>query len=146
MLFVKDELWVVADTVMGAGQHSTRLHWLAGDFPHSHPDPTAPLELDTPNGTFSIACFDRFGVPLKATVARGEEAPPRGWLSRYYAEKVSTPSYATECKGATPHAFISLLGAGAPRLQATPGGYAIEASGNKLRFSLEHGCFTRIEF
>ena len=145
ILFVKDDLWVVADTVMGAGQHSARLHWLAGDFPYRHAAPTAPLELDTPEGIFSIASFDGFGRPLEATVARGGEAPPRGWLSRYYAEKVPVPSYAAECKGALPHTFISLLTAGAARLRTTSDGYAIETSGRDLRFSLEHGRFTRIE-
>lgn len=145
VLFVKDDLWVVADTVIGEGQHTARLHWLGGDFPHRHSAPVAPLELRTPKGTFSIACFDALGAPIEATVVRGGETPPRGWLSRYYAEKVPVPSYAAERAGPTPHVFISVLVADSATLAAGPDGYRVHTPGRTVRFALGDGLFTGVE-
>jgi asparagine synthase (glutamine-hydrolysing) len=73
-------------------------------------------------------------------VARGQETPPRGWLSRHFGEKVPVPSLAVECQGAGPLVFLTLAGAGAPALERE-GETAWRARGasTSVSFRLEDG-------
>jgi hypothetical protein len=107
VLFVKDDLWIVIDCVVGEGEHDVRLHWLGGEFPWAHDGAT--LKLDTPRGKFSVAAFDVNGTPAASTVVAGADDPPRGWMSRYYGEKVAVPSYVVERRGAVPQTLVTIL-------------------------------------
>jgi len=91
VLFCKDELWIVADSIVGEGAHDLRLHWLCGDE------------------GFSVAVFDAGGNPLETSVVAGAASPPRGWISRYYGEKTAVPSIAVERRAALPFVFVSVL-------------------------------------
>src|SRR5690606_21437655 len=102
VLMVKDDLWVVVDRVAGEGEHRARLHWLGGEYPHVYDPAVSALILETPAGPFHVAVYDEAGAPLAGDVARGQEDPPRGWLSRYYAEKVPVPSLAVHREGTAP--------------------------------------------
>src|SRR5205807_10625630 len=92
VLFVKNDLWIVSDVVLGTGVHDARLHWLCGEFPYQYVEAEGRLTLDTPAGPFSVLALDQEGKPLMGTVVSGQENPPRGWLSRYYGKKRSVPS------------------------------------------------------
>ena len=139
VLMIGDDLWVVADTVMGTGRHRARLHWLCGDFPHSRGSADGLLSLSTPLGPFAVRAYDEKAAPLVPDVVRGQESPPRGWLARYYARKVPVPSFAVEREGAVPLTFISVLGAGVPGLARLHQEYVVLGVSGTVRFRLEEG-------
>jgi hypothetical protein len=139
VLMVRDDLWVVADTVMGTGRHRSRLHWLCGDFPHSLGPAERMLSLETPSGPFVVRAYDEKAAPLAPDVARGQDSPPRGWLSRTYARKVEVPSFAVEREGPVPLTFISVLGAGVPGLARLHDEYVVLSPSGTARFRLEEG-------
>jgi asparagine synthase (glutamine-hydrolysing) len=124
VLFLKrQELWVVLDTVKGQGTHLARLQWLAGEYPHHFDAAAARLTLATPHGEFSITVLDRNGVPNRAAdVVTGADYPPRGWLSRYYGEKVPVPSMVSATSASVPISFVTL---------ASPGDRVVEVSGDE---------------
>jgi asparagine synthase (glutamine-hydrolysing) len=119
VLLVKDDLWVVLDQITGEGSHEARLHWLCGDFSYRYEPASGVLELDTPAGPFCVAVYDAGGAPLAGDVVRGGEDPPRGWLSRYYGEKIPVPSLAVVRRGPAPLVFVSVLCPGRPEVQVT---------------------------
>jgi asparagine synthase (glutamine-hydrolysing) len=110
--FLKDDLWVVVDHVAGAGRHAMRLQWLGGDFPYSFDADSSRLMLDTDAGHFFVQVLDPQGRPLAGDVVAGQETPPRGWLSRYYGEKVPVPSLAVAAEQEVPATFVSVLSGG----------------------------------
>lgn len=109
VLFLKDDVWVVVDYITGDQSHDVRLHWLAGDFPYQYDQFKGTLELNTPEGPFSVQVLDESGDPIAGDVIAGSAAPPRGWLSRYYGEKVPVPSLAVSRKNDLPLTFVSIL-------------------------------------
>jgi asparagine synthase (glutamine-hydrolysing) len=117
ILFVKDNLWVVVDHVLGSGRHEARLHWLCGEFPFEYHALEGRLELDTPRGEFSISVLDGNGRPMEGTVVAGQEEPPRGWVSRYYGVKEPTPSFAVKGTRELPATFVTVLAAGSPKVK-----------------------------
>lgn len=139
VVFAKDDLWVVVDHVSGTGRHAARLHWLCGEFPERFDAASAELVLDTPSGPFHVAVKDAYGVPLAADVARGVEDPPRGWLSRYYGEKVPVPSLVAQVVGATPLTFVSVLSGAPAGVSVIEDRWAIAAAGLTLGFRLVDG-------
>jgi asparagine synthase (glutamine-hydrolysing) len=138
VLYLKDDLWVVVDRIDGAGEHSARLHWLGGDLPHEEPRPGA-MRLLTEEGTFEVAVFDEAGRPLAGDLVRGGESPPRGWLSRYYGEKVPVPSLAVERRGRTPLTFVSVLSVGAARCTVEGQRWIVSTESTSLEVTLEDG-------
>jgi heparinase II/III-like protein len=108
ILFVKDDLWIVLDRIEGSGRHSARLHWLGGDFEWITSAENG-MELRTPEGVFTVAVYDAQGNPLVCDVVAGDESTPRGWLSRYYGEKVAVPSLAATVAAQAPLTFVSVL-------------------------------------
>ncbi|MBL8601292.1 MAG: alginate lyase family protein [Myxococcales bacterium] len=129
-----DDLWVVIDTFRGPGAHTARLHWLGGPFDHTH-DGFA-MQLLTPEGPFSVRAFAPSGSPLAATVVRGANDPPRGWVSRTYNAKSPAPSFVCERSGEAPAlAMLTVLSGGAP--------VAVSVDGSEWRFSRGQHSFTR---
>jgi len=141
ILYLKDDLWVVVDHLAGGGDHTARLHWLCGSFPERFDPVASELVLDTPAGAFHLAVKDCQGRPLRADVARGQEEPPRGWLSRYYAEKVAVPSLEAVAEGTLPFTFVSLLSGGPATAAVVDGRWTVETSGAAASFRLEDGRF-----
>ena len=98
VLLVKDDLWVVVDTIRGEGSHSARIQWLAGSFPFVFDPGQARLALETPRGQFCVTVLDGSGLPVPgADVVAGGEGhgnSPRGWRAKYYGEKEAVPSLA----------------------------------------------------
>ncbi len=114
VLFVKDDLWVVADTIRGTGAHRVSLHWLASDPAARHDAAAGRITLDTPHGPFSVTMLNDRARPLTGNVVAGSENPPRGWTSRYYAEKQPAASFEAEVAGNVPITLLTLIGPGAP--------------------------------
>jgi hypothetical protein len=148
VLYAKDDLWVVADTVEGADRHALRLHWLAGDFPYEFNSENATLVLDTPKGTFQIAVLDQFGLAWRNTdVVKGSGEEPRGWSSRYYGEKIPVPSLVAGASTRLPATFMSILCAGKPSVFVQGEEWSVragESGAAELRFRLVAGRFEGI--
>jgi len=137
VIFVKDDLWIVVDRIEGDGVHDLRLHWLGGEFPWTAVE--HGMNLSTPAGPFSLRVFDAAGAPLAATVAAGATDPPRGWLSRYYGEKVAVPSLAVQRQTALPATFVSVL-SGAPYAASVANErWTVEQHNGRIVFDMADG-------
>lgn len=142
ILMWHSDLWVVCDTVLGRGEHTARLHWLAGNFSHTfdghrlrltiaHGDADIPVD---------ISVYDAAANLLPGTVARGQKWPPRGWQARHYSVKTPVPSLAVESRGAERLQFISIIGPGNPELSLLGRTYRVhQANGPPLRFRITRG-------
>jgi asparagine synthase (glutamine-hydrolysing) len=145
VLFAKDDLWIVADAILGSGTHTARLHWLAGNFPFEFHAADAQLALDTPEGLFTVTVLDDRGEPCAgADVVAGSNDPPRGWLSRVYGEKIAVPSLAAIAAGDAPLYFVSVLCAGKPSVRVKGAEWTVSAAERTVRFRLDGGSFTDV--
>jgi len=94
------------------------------------------MHLHTPDGLFSVSTFDESANLLSGNVVVGGESPPRGWLSRYYAEKVPVPSLTVEREGKLPLLSLSVLCAGVPEAQASNGNWRVVAGETTAEFTV----------
>jgi asparagine synthase (glutamine-hydrolysing) len=144
VLFVKDDLWVIADHITGEGDHALRLHWLGGEFPFSHDGVEARMSLSTPRGSFAIAVHEVEGALFKGTVVAGRERPPRGWISRYYGEKVPAPSLMVDVRRRLPLVFVSILAAGSPQVRVDGNRWSLLREESRIQFELNAGTIDRV--
>lgn len=107
VLFDGRETWIVLDDILGGDWPTAELFWHGGEFPyHARHNGFA---LETPAGEFHLSVFTGEGQPLEVEIACGEEAPPAGWISRYYAVKQPIPRIRAVQKATLPSRFISVL-------------------------------------
>lgn len=139
VLHAKDDLWVVVDRIAGAGSHAARLHWLAGPYAHRYAAADGRLTLDTPAGPFTVTVLDRGARPLAGEVVAGAEAPPRGWLSRYYAEKDPAPSLAVVLREELPVELVTVLSAGVPRVSLEGRRWQVAGGDAAASFRIDDG-------
>jgi asparagine synthase (glutamine-hydrolysing) len=145
VLYAKDDLWIVVDTIQGSGSHSARLQWLAGVFPFVFDATEACLTLETPRGEFCVTVLGGEGVPVRdADVVAGANNPPRGWIAKHYGRKEPTASLAAVAVGNAPLQFVSVLGGGRPVVTVEDGEWNVAAGGKLLRFRISDGRFTEI--
>jgi hypothetical protein len=123
-------LGVVRDTVSGEGTHRVRLHWLAGSFPWNYEPTHAELRLHTEGGEFSVLLAREDGTLPTADVVAGGEAPVRGWLSRYYWDRVPVPSLAAEVNEACPVSFLTVFGPGCVEARVAAQRITVQAGGH----------------
>ena len=145
VLFIKNGIWVIADTVQGNGNHSVRLHWLAEDFPHSYDLGRGELRLATPGGAFGVRILDERAHPISVDVVRGREDPPRGWLSRYYGEKRPVPSLVVTRQHTLPVTLVSLLSGGTAEADVRNGVWRVDGDGVGAMFTLVDGRFADVK-
>ncbi|MGD0294798.1 MAG: asparagine synthase (glutamine-hydrolyzing) [Terracidiphilus sp.] len=137
VLFLKDDLWIVVDRVEGKGAHRVRLHWLGGDFPYRPGlDGEPSLQLETPDGSFYVSVYNAVGNPLSGEIVAGQDDPPRGWLSRYYGEKVTVPSLTVEPSQRLPITMVSILGPHAPSVSVSASLWSVMVGDRILEFEL----------
>jgi len=141
VLSVEGGLTVVVDTLQGEGEHTARLHWLGGEYPHSLDADGAGMTLDTPAGPFSVRVYDHAGSPETVSVVRGDDATPRGWLSRTYHHKTAVPSLAHTATGpCTALTTVSVLsGGGAAAVTVDGDRWEVESPEGTLHFVLRLG-------
>jgi hypothetical protein len=139
VLFVKDDVWVVADCISGQGDHTATVQWLCGDFEAMYDESTTTLTLATPKGPFDVSLYDSLGRGLRGDVVRGGVDPPRGWLSRYYGEKIPAPSLAVTQTGPVPLCFVSILAGVPPQVEVDNGAWIIATPQSRIRFKLDEG-------
>lgn len=142
VLFLKDDVWIVVDRILGSGTHRARVHWLGGDFPfRGDSDGRANLRLETPAGPFYISIFGISGHLLSGDVVAGVCDPPRGWLSRYYAEKVPVPSLAVEVSEPLPITLVSVLSPVIPKVSVEGSAWSVSAGDHVVNFELTSNGF-----
>lgn len=134
-----DDAWVVVDHVSGIGLHRCRLHWLAGDFPWAEPADRNGVELRTSNGVFDVHVYDAQLRPVRGDVVAGQEQPPRGWLSRYYGEKVAVPSFAVTASEALPATFITVMAGCAYEIERVDETYLLRTPSTDVTFRVSDG-------
>lgn len=142
VLHVKDGLWIVLDRIEGAGVHDVRLQWLGGQFEWSALP--AGMRLHTPEGPFDVSVCDGEGRPVDCDVVAGGEDPPRGWLSRYYGEKVAVPSLVARYRGAVPSEWVSVLSGGSHTLTGGDGVWTVRSGQTEVAFRSVEGVFTDV--
>ncbi|HEX5475293.1 MAG TPA: alginate lyase family protein [Vicinamibacterales bacterium] len=145
VLYLKDDVWIVADQVCGRGHHSVRLHWLGGDFPWVAAPADNGMDLRTSSGVFTVRTFTAEAAPLGGDVIAGSDEPPRGWLSRYYGEKVAVPSFATELTGSTPITIVSVLAGAQYDVTYQSGRWMFESPRLSASFAIENGSFEALQ-
>ena len=143
VLIVKDDLCVVVDTIRGNGSHGARLQWLCGDFAF-RPE-SGGVTLATPKGDFCAAIFDGAGNRAQTELVSGESDPPRGWLSRYYGEKVAVPSLSAEISAQLPISFVTVLSAGAATVSVLGETWRVEIVGTGVSFKLREGLIEAVD-
>jgi hypothetical protein len=138
VLFVKDSVWIVVDTLSGSGKHAGRIHWLGGLFPFRFENSTR-LTLATPAGDFAIECFDDQGRAIPGSVIAGESHPPRGWVSRYYGEKLPVPSLVVEKVDTLPMTVVSVLGPKVEAVSVDRSRWSVRGNGSVTIFDIDAG-------
>lgn len=137
VLRVGDDLWIIVDTLTGEGTHRARLHWLCGEFPVE--TTAGGVKLNTPKGALSLAVYDELGATQLLDVVAGQDDPPRGWLSRYFGEKVAVSSVALAREVRLPWTAVTVVGAGAVSARVNAGAWTVNAEGVETRFTLRDG-------
>jgi hypothetical protein len=100
--------WRVTDYLSGSkGRHQVRLHWLLPDLPWRLED--ARLEIETPEGPFTLEVRVPDGFPFEIALARAGEplagpapAPTAGWYSPTYGVREPALSFAVIIRAETP--------------------------------------------
>ena len=115
-----DDLWLVADDLLGQGEHTLCLHWLLPDLPYTLDEEAGQLLLQSPQGPFSIRVWCsqpgifrliRGGEPVSSALP-SPSAPSltlRGWRSLYYAYKEPALSLSLDAIARLPVRFLTLL-------------------------------------
>jgi hypothetical protein len=119
------------------------LQWLAAAELESTltPDKTR-LVLTCQKGEFSISMYDLGAQPFVGEMISGQSNPPRGWISRYYGEKVAAPSFSVAEHVLLPWSAVTLLSAGQDTLNRvgdTGDTYKIVRAHEQVCFSIVDG-------
>ena len=69
----------------------------------------------------------------------GDEASPRGWLSRYYGEKVPAPSMAAEVEEKCPVEFVTVYGPGQPAVRIDANWIHLQSMGGEFLLEMTPG-------
>ncbi len=117
------DVWAVADTLLSAGAHDVRLHWLLPDFPYELDEAQGRLRLETPSGPFWIALWS--STPTgKVRVSRAEN-DGTGWRSRRYGSREPALALTLECAAATTARFVTVFAPARIAFSEAPGGLQI---------------------
>lgn len=142
VLRAHDDLWIIADTLFGEGVHDARLHWLCGEFDGASDE--GAVSLLTPEGALYLTVLDERGAEQPLDVAAGEEDPPRGWLSRYFGERVPVRSVVcASTQTALPWTRVTVVGTSKPTARVNAGAWSITTDGVSARFELRDGIIAR---
>lgn len=133
-----DGVAFVIDRLLGDAVHEVALHWLGGPYPYEFSARDRRLTLATPHGAFGVTLFGG-GPDAVIDVVAGGEQPPRGWLSRYYAERVAVPSLISRSTAQLPLELVSVLGPDDATVEQRAGGYRIGYAGRFVEVDVSDG-------
>ena len=120
-----DELWLVADDVLGAGRHTATLAWLLPDCPSPRletgrlllqwPGLDLSLEVEAPSGEAPRCALYRQGERISGGAIR-HAAEAWGWRSPTYAHRQPALTFVAETEGPLPRRILTRI-----RLGGAPG-------------------------
>jgi hypothetical protein len=73
---------------------------------------------------------------LSGEIVAGQDNPPRGWLSRYYGEKVPVPSFVVEQSEHLPLTLVSILGPHVPSVSVSASSWSVMAGDRAVEFEI----------
>jgi len=136
VLFVKPDLWVICDDVVGSRSNTIRLQWQAAPLPSEWTTAECRLTLQTAHGCISLQVLDPSAVPRIGDVQSGHNSPPRGWVSRRYGTKTPAPSLAVSFTSELPARTVTVIGSGTPIASAERTSWTIQTEKADVEFTL----------
>src|SRR5690606_14227050 len=94
---------------------------------------------------FSVTTIAGSGAPLTSDVVAGGQEPPRGWLSRYYGEKVPVPSLAAVREAPLPMTLLSVLCPGRPVIHVDHDRFDVACAAARVRFQIDDGRIAAVD-
>ncbi len=146
VLQLGDECWVIVDYVTASDDaaHAMRLHWLLGEFAYQL-NVEGAVQMDTPRGAFVLGVYDINARPIALNVAKGvtpdknNNTSARGWLSRYYADKVPVASVVVERRAKVPMTMITVCGGAPVEFLRVGSRFHVTHQGQTFGFALRQG-------
>jgi hypothetical protein len=87
-----DGVWVITDSLSGAGRRRIALRWHLADAPYRLDEPGRRLILQMPSGDVTLTMEGPAGLSLAVHRERDEPGAIAGWQSLYYAERTPRPT------------------------------------------------------
>jgi Heparinase II/III-like protein len=137
---------VVVDHVSGSSMkpRQVRVHWQAGPLPWEFDASQRQLTLQTSSGPCFLSVHGSNDSALALDVACGQETPPRGWVSRAYAQKLPAPSLVGLWTGPLPFTCVSVFSASSSRVTSQGTHWSVEADEELIEFTLQDGRLLRL--
>lgn len=106
VVFADSHYWLIIDDLGGGAKHRIDLRYQFAPMPVEAED-DGWVRARASRSALLIKTFS--GVPLAATIARGEVAPPAGWYSPNYGQKVPAPALTFSAVARLPLRVVTLL-------------------------------------
>jgi heparinase II/III-like protein len=84
VIALNSDRWLVMDDIQDTRSHHYALHWLLNDFPYEQRENFILLSIDSMKYKIQVGLVEG---KSDFSIVRGDLNSPRGWRSRYYAEK-----------------------------------------------------------
>lgn len=141
ILLTKSGLCVVVDHVFGSSPEprDVRVHWQGGSLPWEFDAAANRLSLQTDVGPYGISIHGTNGEALAVDVVAGQESPPRGWVSRAYAEKTPAPSLVASWTGTLPFTCVTVMNGDPCHVTSTGSAYSVVTTELFVEFTLQDG-------
>jgi len=108
VLFVKGEYWIVADFIVGGGNHSYDLYYHLGKSRPRLDRRSQSLNATFGNGS-GLLLFPGGSRKLRGRIFTGSKKPVLGWYSPYYKVLEKTPTVRYSAKGDAPVVFATVI-------------------------------------
>ncbi len=141
ILLTKSGLCVVVDHVFGSSPEprDVRVHWQGGPLPWEFDTVENRLSLLTDAGPYFVSVHVADGEAIDVDAVAGQEAPPRGWVSRAYAEKAPAPSLVASWRGTLPFTCVTVMAARTYRVKSAGADWSVSTRKDLVEFSLRDG-------
>lgn len=141
ILLTKSGLCVVVDHVFGSSPEprDVRVHWQGGPLPWEFDAAANRLSLQTDAGPYFISVHVANGEALSVNAVAGQASPPRGWVSRAYAEKTPAPSLVASWTGTLPFTCVTVMNGDPCHVTSTGSAYSIVTPELFVEFTLQDG-------
>ena len=129
--------WLVLDAAESRSEHTYRLHWLMGDFPHQVSEQSGAVSLTTPAGPYHVL-VGSVQEPNTISLVRADPGSARGWCAPFYGHREPALSLAVEQRACStifwtlfsPDIELVHVNNGSIRIQAPSGLSVIELGGD----------------
>ncbi|HKP84683.1 MAG TPA: alginate lyase family protein, partial [Blastocatellia bacterium] len=110
-----DDVWLVADDLLGEGSHEVMCQWLLAAGEHVFDEQLGRLRLSLPVGDAHVYWNAAKLGDARVDLSCGDESEaPRGWRSRYYGAREPALSFRVAGRGDMPCRIVSVFVLGDP--------------------------------